>query len=99
MSVFALSLADFTPRSRTELTTSKYVPSTTTIAAPFRLPSARAYLDFVRSSASPIQQILAALPPAAEDAAWAEIEQRLDCFSTDDGWSGPNELLLTVARR
>ncbi len=73
--------------------------STTTIAAPFRLPSARAYLDFVRSSASPIQQILAALPPAAEDAAWAEIEQRLDCFSTDDGWSGPNELLLTVARR
>lgn len=73
--------------------------ATTAIDAPFRLPSALAYLEFVRSSASPIQQILGRLPAAAEQAAWAEIEERLGVFSTVDGWEGPNELLLTVGRR
>lgn len=73
--------------------------ATTTMDAPFRWPSAGHYLDFVRTSASPIQQILAGLEPAAADAAWAEIEERLSSFSTADGWAGPNELLLTAARK
>jgi hypothetical protein len=73
--------------------------ATTTIDAPFRLPSARAYLDFVRSSASPIRQILGGLDPAAAEAAWAEMEQRLSVFTTASGWEGPNELLLTAGRR
>lgn len=73
--------------------------ATTTLDAPFRLPTARHYLDFVRTSASPIQQILGRLDRAAADAAWAEMEQRLGAFTTSDGWVGPNELLLTVGRR
>jgi SAM-dependent methyltransferase len=73
--------------------------ATTTLDAPFRLPTARHYLDFVRTSASPIQQILGRLDRAAADSAWAEIEQRLGEFTTSDGWVGPNELLLTVGRR
>lgn len=73
--------------------------ATTTLDAPFRLPTARHYLDFVRTSASPIQQILGRLDRAGADAAWAEMEQRLGEFTTPDGWVGPNELLLTVGRR
>lgn len=73
--------------------------ATTTVDAPFRLPSVRAYLDFVRSSASPVQQILASLDATAAAAAWAEIEERLAVFSTPSGWAGPNELLLTAGRR
>lgn len=73
--------------------------ASTTLAAPFRLPSAAHYLEFVRSSASPIQQILGRLDPAAAQAAWAEMEQRLGQFTTAEGWVGPNELLLTAARR
>jgi len=73
--------------------------ATTRLDAPFRLPAARAYLDFVRASASPIQQILAKLDAAAADAAWAEMEERLKVFGSADGWIGPNELLLTAARR
>ncbi|WHZ13087.1 MAG: methyltransferase [Burkholderiaceae bacterium] len=72
--------------------------ASTVIDAPFRLPSARHYLDFVRSSASPIQQILGRLTPAAAEAAWAEMEQHLQAFTTPTGWEGPNELLLTAAR-
>ncbi|MCC7325675.1 MAG: class I SAM-dependent methyltransferase [Burkholderiales bacterium] len=73
--------------------------STTKLDAPFRLPSTRHYLDFVRSSASPIQQILGRLDRSAAGAAWAEMEQRLGEFTTPAGWVGPNELLLTVGRR
>jgi len=50
-------------------------------------------------SASPIQQILAPLEPAQRAAAWAAMEARLARFDTAAGWEGPNELLLTAARR
>ncbi|MBA3059992.1 MAG: class I SAM-dependent methyltransferase [Gammaproteobacteria bacterium] len=73
--------------------------ASTALDAPFQLPSARHYLDFVRASASPIQQILGRLSAEAADAAWAEMEQRLGVFTTADGWIGPNELLLTAAQR
>lgn len=73
--------------------------ATTRIDAPFRLPSAGDYLDFIRTSASPIQQILGQLELDAANAAWAEMEQRLQVFNTAAGWEGPNELLLTAARR
>jgi len=73
--------------------------ATTRIDAPFRLPSARHYLDFVRASASPIQQILGRLDAGAANAAWAEVEERLKVYETAAGWEGPNELLLTAARR
>jgi SAM-dependent methyltransferase len=66
--------------------------ATTKMDAPFKLPSARHYLDFVRTSASPIQQILARLDAAAIETAWAEMEQRLKAFETPTGWEGPNEL-------
>lgn len=73
--------------------------ASTTLPAPFRLPSARHYLDFVRASASPVRQILGTLEPMAAEAAWADIEARLSRFAVDGGWVGPNELLLTAGRR
>lgn len=69
------------------------------MTAPFKLPSVKDYLDFVRTSASPIVQILGQLDDAARDAAWAEIESRLNAFDTPNSWEGPNELLLTMGRR
>lgn len=73
--------------------------ASTAIDAPFHLPTARHYLDFVRASASPIQQILGRLSAQAADDAWADMEERLGAFTTPNGWVGPNELLLTAARR
>jgi SAM-dependent methyltransferase len=73
--------------------------ATTKVTAPFRLPSVDDYLDFVRTSASPIVQILGKLDDAARDAAWAEIKSKLSVFNTPSGWEGPNELLLTAGRR
>jgi SAM-dependent methyltransferase len=72
---------------------------TRVLAAPFRLASVDDYLGFIRASASPILQIVNRLEPAARDAAWAEIAERLHAFDTADGWEGPNELLLTAGRR
>lgn len=69
------------------------------VAAPFRLPSSRHYLDFIRSSASPIMEILARLPERAQIAAWDDMREQLDAFASQAGWEGPNELLLCSARR
>jgi SAM-dependent methyltransferase len=73
--------------------------ATTRLEAPFRLTSAAAYLDFIRTSASPIQQMLAGLDAAKQATAWAAMEARLQKFATPSGWEGPNQVLLTVGRR
>jgi SAM-dependent methyltransferase len=73
--------------------------ATTTVDAVFRLPSVEHYIAFVRRSASPILQILDRLDAAAAEAAWLEMRDRLQAFTTPGGWAGPNELLLTAGRR
>lgn len=73
--------------------------ATTAMDAVFRMPSVDDYLAFVRSSASPILQILAALSPGRAQAAWDDIRAQLRSFDTPHGWEGPNELLITAARR
>ena len=73
--------------------------ATTAVDAVFRMPSVDDYLAFVRSSASPILQILAGLSDVAAAAAWDDIGDQLHAFDTPTGWEGPNELLITAARR
>ena len=73
--------------------------STTKVAAPMLLPSLERYLHFIRTSASPILQIIAGMEDCKRSTVWAEIKDRLGAFSTPDGWVGPNELLLTVGQR
>ncbi len=67
------------------------------IDAPFRLPTSRDYVDFVRTSGSPIMEILAPLPVSAQRAAWDDMAVQLTVFDTATGWVGPNELLLCAA--
>lgn len=64
------------------------------VSVPFHVPTARHYVDFVRSSGSPIMEILAPLPENAREAAWNSMTHQLEVYSTDTGWVGPNELLL-----
>ena len=73
--------------------------ATTKVKAPFKLPRTRDYLDLVQTSASPIQQVLAKLDEGRRQAAWNALEERLKAFETASGWEGPNEILLTAARR
>jgi ubiquinone/menaquinone biosynthesis C-methylase UbiE len=73
--------------------------ATTAMDAVFRMPTVFDYLAFVRSSASPILQILAGLSAAAAQAAWDDIGAQLQAFDTPTGWAGPNGLLITAARR
>lgn len=73
--------------------------ATTAVSAPFTLPSAARYLDFIRASASPVQQIVESLDAPGRQAAWAAMEQALRRFDHPGGWTGPNELLLTSGMR
>ena len=69
------------------------------VSAPFELPSAKHYVDFVRASGSPIMEILAPLSALAQTRAWDEMTTQLEIFLAPKGWIGPNELLLCSARR
>ena len=66
------------------------------VPAPFHTHSAEQYVDFLRSSASPIIEMLAPLPDAARQDAWADIAEQLKVFNDPSGWIGPNELLQCV---
>ncbi len=71
----------------------------TKVAAPFRLPSVEDYLDFVRTSASPVVEILSRLDAPGQQAAWDDIASKLGSFDAAYGWEGPNELLICAGRR
>lgn len=45
------------------------------------------------------QRILGGLSDAAAQAAWIDIREQLRVFDTSGAWAGPNELLITAARR
>jgi ubiquinone/menaquinone biosynthesis C-methylase UbiE len=82
------------------LTAAGYVEvAVESLAAPFELPDAAAYVAFVRSSGSPIIEVLAPLDAQARESAWREMEDALQQFRGDHGWVGPNELLLASATR
>lgn len=69
------------------------------ISSPFHAPSVEHYIDFVRSAASPVIEILASLSVSAQQNAWGDITEQLRGFSSKSGWHGPNELLLCSATR
>ena len=73
--------------------------ATTRMEVAFRLPTTADYLTFIRDSAGPILQILAPLDDATRTAAWADIAEQLDVYQAQDGWIGPNTVLLTVGRK
>jgi SAM-dependent methyltransferase len=73
--------------------------ATTSVAAPFHLPTVKDYMNFIRTSAGPIVEILKSLDGVKAEAAWADMEQALSRYETATGWEGPNELLLTAARK
>jgi ubiquinone/menaquinone biosynthesis C-methylase UbiE len=73
--------------------------ATTKVAAPFNLPTVKDYMNFIRTSAGPVVQIVKSMDPATAEAAWADMEKALGRYQRPGGWEGPNELLLTAARR
>jgi ubiquinone/menaquinone biosynthesis C-methylase UbiE len=70
-----------------------------TVSAPFCAPSVDDYMDFLRSAASPLMEILAPLSASAQHAAWRDMRDALHQFSGTENWQGPNELLLFKAQR
>lgn len=69
------------------------------VEAPFHAPRCADYVEFVRSSGSPVLELLDALPLAAREEAWTDIARQLEQYETERGWEGPNELLLCSGRK
>jgi SAM-dependent methyltransferase len=69
------------------------------VVAPFRVSSAIRYVEFLRSAASPIIDMLARLTDPLQRAAWDDLHHQLKAFDTSSGWVGPKTLLLFSAQR
>ena len=64
------------------------------VSTQLHLSSANECVRFERESFGALQQMLASLPGADQEAAWDEIEQELRAFEGDNGFDAPAELIL-----
>lgn len=69
------------------------------VAAPLRLPSAAACVQFERESFGALHQMLSNLPEEEHAAAWDEIEHELRQFEGPQGFESPTELRVGVGIR
>ena len=67
------------------------------VPAPFFASSAAHYVDFLRSSASPLMALLMPLAKSEQQAAWCDMTEQLRKFDVPGGWRGPNQLLRCTA--
>jgi ubiquinone/menaquinone biosynthesis C-methylase UbiE len=70
--------------------------ATQAIAAPLRLPSTAACVQFEREAFGALQQMLSGLSEEAQAATWAEIAEELRQFEDADGFQAPAELRVGV---
>lgn len=74
-------------------------PTTRTVRTPLRLASAAECVRFERESFGALQQMLAALPDAEQNAAWNEIEHELRAFQGGAGFEAGTELIVGGATK
>lgn len=70
----------------------------TAVDAPLRLSGAAECVRFERESFGALQQMLAGLPQADREAAWAEITAELARFDGPEGFVGPCQMLVVSGR-
>ena len=66
------------------------------IDAPVRLDTALECLQFEQESFGALHQMLSGLSPAAQDDAWAEIEEALGEYQSEEGFVGPCRMLVAA---
>lgn len=88
------SLGDPTVMAETYRQAGFHSIETHVMAAPLRLPSAAACVQFERESFGALHRMLSSLPEAERAAVWQEIEQDLRQFEGPDGFTSPTELCI-----
>jgi SAM-dependent methyltransferase len=74
-------------------------PTVQAVRTPLRLSSAAECVRFERESFGALNQMLAGLPGAEQEAAWKEIEQELGAFQGDAGFEAGAELIVGAGTR
>jgi len=73
--------------------------SSVIIDAPVRLPSARECLRFEKESFGALHQMMSKLTEMERQSTWEEIEQALSKFETENGFTGPCEMVIAVGEK
>ncbi len=69
------------------------------VDSPLLLSSAKECVRFERESFGALHQMLGSLSDPERDAGWAEIEQELQAFESENGFAGPCEMVVAVAEK
>lgn len=69
------------------------------IPSPLMLPSAKECVRFEKESFGALHQMMSSLSPSEKESVWQEIETELKKFETDNGFSGPCEMVVAVGQK
>jgi ubiquinone/menaquinone biosynthesis C-methylase UbiE len=69
------------------------------VDSPLKLPSASECVRFERESFGALHQMLSSLPDDEKALVWEEIEKELQKFESENGFTGPCEMLVAVGER
>lgn len=69
------------------------------VDSPLRLPLAKDCVQFERESFGALHQMLSSLSDIEKQSVWEEIELELKKFETDNGFTGPCEMVVAVGEK
>ena len=69
------------------------------VDAPLRMASAAECVRFERESFGALHQMLSGLPDPEKQRVWEEIERELGRFGSEQGFTGPCEMVVAVGHK
>lgn len=69
------------------------------VDSPLRLSSAKECVRFEKESFGALHQMMSSLSDAEKESVWDEIEKELQKFESEDGFSGPCEMVVAVGEK
>jgi len=69
------------------------------VDSPLSLPSAKECVRFEKESFGALHQMLGSLPDAEKESVWEEIETALQQFESENGFTGPCEMVVAVGEK
>jgi SAM-dependent methyltransferase len=69
------------------------------VDSPLRLSSAKECVRFEKESFGALHQMMSSLSDAEKESVWDEIERELQKFESEDGFSGPCEMVVAVGEK
>jgi ubiquinone/menaquinone biosynthesis C-methylase UbiE len=69
------------------------------VDSPLRMPAAKDCVQFEKESFGALHQMMSGLSDSEKESVWAEIQEELEKFETEQGFTGPCEMIVAVGEK